>query len=333
MGWWNNIWKTRSEDWLFFELDSAQVPGGRISEKVPVNSAYLSIFLKSMRITHVRKGLSKFYGTAHSFISLPHRSITEPAEFNVLTTPGKLKNVDADAIDHVIQMDRRLLGPIPYRGGDLDIEIGLFSIKSADLAEPFLNVLEQLSDLAGVSYVKAAKSFVQPLKNGIALLTGSSGDTLEIGMARTFTEPRTGYFVVMRAPKGPDSNDIVMKVKVDPNDFKLVHPQPETIEEYPYMIIEVQYSSARDDWFRIPELHDVYQLLQSDVREGNYEKVKQSLVVFKRTAIICDDLLQQDSVRLIELVEKEVNAAMPSTATSTTHTPRTLVSLDKLRLF
>lgn len=330
MGWWKYVWTEKAEDWLFAQLDPQQIPQGAPPASISANAAYLGVFLKSMRITYVRKGLSKFYGTVHSFISLPHRSSSERAQFHVLTTPAKLKDIDASSIDRVIQMNLRLLGPIPYRGGDLEIEIGLFSIKSADLAEPFLSVLEQLSDAAGVAYIKTAMPFIQPLKNGVALLTGSDRDTLEIGMARIFTQPKTGYYVVMGAPKTKVN---IKELHVDPNDFRLVDQQNQPISDFPYMVLEIQSSSTRDDWHQIPELNAAYKQLIADVRSGDYEKTKQSLVIFKRIASTCDDLLQTDATRLAKLVEEEVQTAMPPVATGATHAPRGLVAFEKLPLY
>lgn len=51
-----------------------------------------------------------------------------------------------------------------------------------------------------------------------------------------------------------------------PNDFRLVDQQGHAIAEYPYMVIEICSSCTRDDWFRIPELHNAYQQLQAEVR-------------------------------------------------------------------
>jgi Arc/MetJ family transcription regulator len=57
------------------------------------------------------------------------------------------------------------------------------------------------------------------------------------------------------------------------------------------------------------------------------------LVVFKRTTITCDDLLQADAIKLADLVEKEVNTAMPPATTGLTKAVRELVAFDKLALY
>ncbi len=313
MGWWSSIFTTRVKDWTYSPLEPQQVPGNVSRERVAPDTCYLSVFLQSLRVVDVRRGLTRFYGAVHSHISLPHLS-GKTAEFNVLTTPSKLKDVDAKRVDQVIQIGQRLLGPVPYRGGDLEMEVGLFSIKSADLAAPFLSVLEKMSSLAGVSYINAALPFAEPLKEGINLLTGGEDDSvLEIGVAVNNPSPETGYYLVMRAPKGTiNVNDI----RVDGSDYRLVDRNAQPFGDYPYMILQVVASRTRDDWFKIPELSKPYQALKDDVRKGDYGATKESLVAFKRTVLTCDDLLAVDARNLVTKVETEVRAVMSITQTA-----------------
>ena len=202
MGWWEEIFRKKAEDWIFEPLAPAQVPDNLQHAAVQKESSYLSVYLKSARIVNVRQGLSKFYGVVNSFISVPYLSGTN-AEFNVITTPAFLKNVDSAHIDRVIQLDQRLLGPIPYRGGQLALEIGLFSIKSVDLAAPYLEVLETMSKQAGVAFINAALPFAEPLKTGINLLVGGGDNALlEIGLASSSLDTRNRLFCGHASPQG-----------------------------------------------------------------------------------------------------------------------------------
>ncbi len=300
MGWWNEIFTKKAEDWIFEPLAPEQVPDKLPHAAVPKESAYLSVTVKSARIVNVRQGLAKFYGVVNSFISVPHLSGAN-AEFNVITTPAFLKNIDAAHIDRVIQLDQRLLGPIPYRGGQLALEIGLFSIKSVDLAAPYLEVLEAMSKQAGVAFINAALPFAEPLKTGINLLVGGGDNSpLEIGLASSAWTPETGYFVVMRAPKGSVP---VSDLRVGGTDYRLVGPDNQPVGDYPYMVLKVEASSSRDDWFNIKELHKPYQELKTNIRGGDYEAAKNSFIFFKRSALTCDDLLFDDAKKLVAEVD------------------------------
>jgi hypothetical protein len=313
MTWWSSIFKKRAEDWFYSKLPENQTPNDTEIKTVSANEEYIKIYLKSLRIVNVRQGLSRFYGVVHSFITIPHRGGSE-AEFNVVTTPGKLQEFDSKNIDRVVNINKPLLGPIPYRGGKLDMEIGLFSIKSADLAEPFLNLLTKMSDLAGVSYIKAALPYAEPLKDGINLLAGGADDTvLEIGISKTFDMINTGYYVVMRAPK--EKVDIA-DLWID-NDYKLVDRNKNPVKDYPYLVFQIFTTKERTDWFNIPDIASSYAKLQEDVNKGDYANAEESLRFFKRIVLTSNDLVFNDARTIISKVEEEMNVILNVTRGAT----------------
>jgi hypothetical protein len=311
MGWWNAIWKTQAENWTYVELDPRQVSQPIPFQEIQPDTGYLSIVLQSMRIVNVRRGISKFYGAVHSWISVPNIA-QGTAQFQVLTTPSELKNIDAANLDRVISMDQRLLGPVPYRGGDLGLEIGLFSIKSADLAGPYLNLLEDISKVAGVSYVSAAMPFVEPIKTGINLLAGADKDSiLEVGHSRASLPPRTGYFAVIRAPRGSiDTSQLRLA------DDRRLEIAGTAIRNYPYIVWSLELTPHRSDWFLIPELQKAYADLRVAVQTGRSEVVDDSFAAFRRLALTSPDLLFEDAGVVAKKVEQQVKDIVTPTQTA-----------------
>lgn len=308
MSFWTDIWKTPAKDWTYYELPPEKTPTKLVHTKVAPQDGYLNIWLQSFRITNVRKGLKNFYGTVHSFIFLPILDSDKPAEFQVATTPGQLKNLDAQNLDHILVLNHRLLGPIPYRGGDVEIEIGLFSIKEADLAGPFLSVLESMSKMAGVSFISTALPFAGPLKDGINLLSGAESDSiLEIGLSRVYSPAETGYFAIMRADKGMVDT---AKLRIDDHYHLVDDASGDPISEYPYLVFRAEVSKQRDDWFLIPDLASAHRSLRKEVKDGVLEKINEAFAVFRRTAMACPDLLLVDAKRIVAEVEADVRAAV-----------------------
>ena len=296
MGWWNRAWRTQAEDWVYGWLGPEQVPPGSPSGAVEANAAYLNIFLKSARVVDARKGLTNFYGVVHSFMKLPHRS-QQTAEFNVVTTPAALKDIDA-RVDRVVQINQRLLGPTPYVDGDLEMEVGLFSVPSSDLAAPYLSLLENLSTAAGVSFISTALPFGGAILEGMKLLTGGDHVVLEIGLSITEPTPRQGYCVVMRAPKNALP---LSRLKLDPSDFRLLYSDGKPIGDYPYLVLGVQAQPQRPDWFKIPDVAQAYSRVQELYREGSGE-TDAALQMFRRVALTCNDLIEADARLLSEKV-------------------------------
>ena len=306
MGWWKKVWTDQAEDWIFDYLGASQVPDKLARVAVAPSSGYLSVFLRSFRVVNVRKGISKFYGTVHSFITVPHIS-GKQAKFHVLTTPSSLSEIDAENIDRIISMNRRLLGPIPYRGGDLEIEVGLFSVESANLVKPFLTVLEAMSQAAGVSYINMAMPFIGPILQGVDLLTGAGGSSiLEIGLAKLLTTIETGTMIMIRAPKGSIN---IADYKLD-KDYKLIGKNGQSLKDYPYIVVAIEAHPDRSDWFNIPELAAAYNELMDEVRMGKYEPTMEALAVFKRVAITCPDLLPKHAMKVAQDVDGQVNSAL-----------------------
>jgi hypothetical protein len=316
MGWMSSIFRQRAQDWILHRLTPAQVKsplsgGAQADQRIEAEKHYLMVRLLSMRVVNVRSGIRRFYGAVHSYAALPHPDGTGRAEFNVLVAPTQLRDVDADRIDRVVQVGQTLFGPVPYRGGALDLEIGLFSIRSADLTAPFLGLLETLSKTAGVSFVAQALPFAEPLKTGIDILTGSEDDTvLEIGFAAEQWQPATGVWVNIRAAR-PDI--MVEELSVEGDDFRLLH-RGQPVSKYPYMLIEVAADTKRPTFFEIPELRQTYADLRAALKKGKVDDAHDALAVFRRTALTSGDLLFEDAERLVARTSAEVDAVLSAPA-------------------
>lgn len=114
-----------------------------------------------------------------------------PAELVTITTPDTLRGADPRHLDRVITSTTRLLDAVPYRGGDLDIEIGLFSLPASNLLGPYLEFLSDVATAATVAHLPTAAALILPLRKAIDRLFGSADARLELGLAHTWPEPVT----------------------------------------------------------------------------------------------------------------------------------------------
>jgi hypothetical protein len=264
------------------------------SHAVEKDKHYVTVWLKSMRITHTRFGTDKYYGCVHSFISLlDMRQGT--AEFHVVSTPEKLRDVDSQSTDGVVTQDIPLLKNVPYRG-DLRVQLGLFSVKAGDLTAPYLNMLDDLSNAAGVGFVRQALQFVNPIKNGINLLLGGGRDVkLDVGVNKGFPAPSTGTFVVMRAASDRINVD---KLTLNKN-LELVDDQQKLIKDYPYLIFSIETSDKRDNWFQIPEIKKAHDELQEALKRPT-EAEKVAYPAFRHACLTSPDLIYEDALELAD---------------------------------
>src|SRR5437016_5610214 len=120
MSWFSNLFKKQSEDFILDQL-------GSVGSPVDKDRDYVTITVKSFRIGEVRRWTTKFYGCVQSrahYLHVDRRLI----EYQAVLVPAKIKELDPSNLDAVIQIDKPILGPVPYIGG-LSLELGLFSVK------------------------------------------------------------------------------------------------------------------------------------------------------------------------------------------------------------
>jgi hypothetical protein len=212
------------------------------------------------------------------------------------------------------------------------MQIGLFSIAAADLAAPYLSLLETLSKAAGVSFITAALPFAGPILEGVKLLTGSNKDALEIGLSETQPKPRQGFYVVMRAPKNEVS---LSELRMDPADCRLADANNRPIADYPYMVLEVGADLKRADWFKIPELGNAYAHVQEAYRENRRKDADSAIDVFRRVALTCNDLVTSDGERIAEKVQsmyRDVGPPQPVERGAVRGGENTLPELSEMKL-
>jgi hypothetical protein len=219
------------------------------------------------------------------------------AEFHKIASPDKLKNIDASNVDLVLQRDVPLLGPVPYVGGRLSLEIGLIAVKSVDLAAPYVALLERLSTIAGVSVIGVANKFIEPIREGVALLTGSAdAASLEVGLSQSVGPPMTGWFVLLRAPRGKFTPE---ELQLDPFDYQLCDKNGNAILDHSYMIVSIEASESRTDFVQIEEVRLAIEELRKAL-QGNRKNVEELLASFERTTLNCADLHRADAERIIK---------------------------------
>jgi hypothetical protein len=61
-----------------------------------------------------------------------------------------------------------------WRGGNLNVELGLFAVKSGNLLTPIVDFLSEISNAAGISFIGQAKPFLPLISKGMDLIAGQT---------------------------------------------------------------------------------------------------------------------------------------------------------------
>jgi hypothetical protein len=324
-----DFWNVRAQDYVHGMLDEAQSAADTNYSPLEADAQYVLVLLRRMRIVNVRKGFKKFYGTVHTDIGTQHAS-GKAVTFAQVIAPPELRDVEAKDLDRTIVSNQPLFGLTPYRGGPLQLNAALLSVQSADFLGPFLDVLTDLASLAGVSYVAAARPFLDPMRRAIDLLTGTTGSQiLETYLVTNLTNPSSGIYVVMRAPK----TEINLRDLRVESDYSLSHAKGVDLARYPYLVLSIEGRRDRPDWRGIPEIGRAYDELTNALRADSPPAVENAMVVFARTARLSDDLLSDHAENLIAQVETMKNRVLGAPRTGPSEAAVSVPALESFDPF
>lgn len=313
MGRIQDLLRKEPRDWFFGPVEPADtaLPETKRTVVEP-ESAYISVYLESMRVSAGRVRAQTFYGAVTSAVGIASRS-GQRAELVAVAAPSALRGVDPRHLDRVVIGTIPLAGSAPYRGGGLDIEIGLFAFPASYLLGPYLDFLGEVAAVASAflppAGALASTALMPPARKGLDLLFGATTDArLEIGLAHTWDQPLTGYYAVVTAPEAPGGFRISARGRLLNPDGSEVHAA--------YLVLRLEAHQDRLNWEKIPDVFAAYQVIQDAARRGDLVAARDALAAFRRTAVFSPDLLAADGQRLYDLVEGLVKQAFPGTGTA-----------------
>lgn len=325
MDWWPTLFKTKAEPWVFVELDAAQALPELPRREVRAGGEYVHVRLRTMRLPFARKWTTTYHASLTSQVRLARRSGV-PAEFLLTTSPAQLRGIGAGDSRRVAMGPTRLAGPVPYRGGGLDLEIGLFAIKDRALAEPYLDFLESLGKVAGVSFIGAAVELIRPLREGLSGVLGLADTTLEAGVVRTLDPLHTGVFAVLATTREELG---ARRCRLVGDTLSWADGSP--VDDVAHVVFSVETSTGRADWSRVPELGAAYDDLIAAAHEDRYSDVQERLARFRRTVALSPDLIKPDADAIFGEATALIHEAFATTGQTVTQ--RRFPAFGELALF
>jgi hypothetical protein len=316
-----NLWTAEQTNWALIPLTPPVQPGSpkALPYGVVVNphQAYVTVRMRSMAIPATRHGWNRFHAALYTEVSLTLKDGSSATIQSVLS-PNFLHDLDPKRLQNVLQIDKTIFGPVPYIGTRIGFESGVFAVKHADLAAPFLGALTELATVAGVGLISAAKPFIEPIKNGIELLTGTHDATsLEIAMSRELRPPETGWYGLIRRPA---SNVTPSDYSVRASNFELLLKQ-QPMSGTPYLVFSIEAETERPDWAQIPELKAAYAEFAKAANDNKQNDAKAAVDLFARRAHFAPELLTVHADDLAAAIQAELKKLFPGGTTASKASP------------
>jgi hypothetical protein len=296
MGWISDLWErvsgSTAEDLTV--IKNLTVPGSAPGAIV-ADECYVEVYVDSLRLEKARRFATTFSGAVYAYQTLA-REGEGSATLAAVSKPENLAKLDSDSLGNVIQVSRKLTGPVPWRGGTMHLELGLFSVKSGNLLSPVLDFVTQVSTTAGVSFISAALPFVPLLTKGMDLIAGQVGDVaLEVAYDEDIDLHTTGTHAIIAKPRGQID---LSRITVDPTDHKLLlngAPLP-----YGYCVFSIRSTTQKADWGDIPALKEAYANVLLGIRSKNRASADDALDTFRRAAHTTPDLISSDADAIVD---------------------------------
>lgn len=306
MGWFGDLLKgvvkQEAVDMMFVR-DVGGAPAA--PDALVADECYVEFYVDSLRLRNARKFATKFDAVVYSFITLPFDGDAK-VKIPSVSKPTNLEQLDPKGLGNVITVDKQMMGSIPWRGGPMLVELGLFSVKSENLIKGVLDFVTKIGSAAGVSFIGQIAPFAPLITEGMDLLAGQTQDVaLEVGLDTALQLTTVGTHAVIAVPKNGKVDSA--KLTVDPGDKKLLLAgQP---LQQAYCVFSVRKTDQKTDFGEIPELKDKYAALMTAIRGGKADDANAALAVFRLAALASPDLISSDAKRLADRAKKKVDDA------------------------
>jgi hypothetical protein len=202
-----------------------------------------------MYLRYSRKLWRKYHPVLHAYTK--HLQGEEQA----VAGPGHLPELGTANLDRVINLNHRLAGPVPYRGDEVSLLVGLYSVPGQDAVRALVKTLGDLAALGGVALGQVPQ-VVGVVKAGVESVLGLDEARLQLAVHDTFFADnplRGGIYRGVGAPAAQVQGVLGQLWLRDGRLVKGADPRTGTpYEDHDYLVLGVERQERRDDWAGLP---------------------------------------------------------------------------------
>jgi hypothetical protein len=325
---WEGVWRTPSQPPFFQQLRPEQAPSDAPQPiQLLPDEHYIALNLRALHIPYVRKGLKRFFGAAFCYGRLPGLA-TGDAEYQVFRVPAELRDLDANHVDRLLQLQSRLIGPTPYRGGDFEFQLALFTVESADMVAPFLDLLQTVSESIPSTYAAVTTAALATVRKGMDTFKAHAGpNSLEVGVHQTKFNPSAGVYLLASSLGTSKPEHLRLE-----EDGQILDKDGKRIA-FPYIVFEIAATTQKDDWSNIPDISAAYRGIMDEIRKDSPMNVKAAQTQFERTVLLSADLIPGDAKRIVKLMRERVDSLQGAGLTAAKARIGELPKLKSLALY
>jgi hypothetical protein len=223
--------------------------------------------------------------------------------------PGQLQDLTERNLDRVLVLNHRLAGPIPYRGEELSLLAGLYSVPREDSAAALVGTVGALAGLVGAG-VAPGIEVANVIIAGVDSILGLGDTELRLGVSDSFSAGnlQSGFLVAM----GPPAAQVdFSQLWLDAGSLKVgaTAGLAEPYQQRDYFVINIERLQRRADWPGLPGLGGYEAAFTKILVSGNHNdallsELKRAWPQFREALISSPHLTRHDA----EEIAKDVAA-------------------------
>lgn len=315
--------------WTFIE--DVAVAGSTISTQPIANDqCYVELYVDSLRLGHARKFATTFNGVVYAFATTAKEGAM-PSKLSAVTKPQEITNVGDADLNNVITFSKRMFKVIPWRGDPLELELGLFSVKTGNIASDIADYVVRLSNTISPGITSTFDPLVPLVTEGLDMMAGQTEDVeLELAVDSSLELQSGKHYALIRMPR-EEIDPAQLSVK---EGGQLQHKGRDV--EASYCVFSIRPRQDNPEWGKIGDLRQRFDDLKSAILSGRQSDAEDAMAAFRRAVIVCPDLITADKKTLIkrakDLMEMEFSGGVISQSAGGDK-PIKEMSLSDLKLY
>jgi hypothetical protein len=211
------------------------------------DQAHYVLRLREMYVKYARILWRKYYPVLHSYTKMGK------AEEHAVAGPGQLRELGDSNLDRIVNLNHRLCGPTPYRGEEVEVLVGLYSVPGQDALKALVKTVGDIASLGGIALGQVPQ-IAELVKSGVESIVGLDTATLQLGIHDAFFKNnplKPGVYVGVNAP----ANEVTFDQLWFKDGHLLKGRSPQVAkpyEDHDYMVLAVESHQTRDDWRSLP---------------------------------------------------------------------------------
>lgn len=274
--------------------------------KLETEETYFRLRLTRMFLQHQREWFKSKYPIVHTLVRFA--GLDGTVETHFIAKPEMAAGEETGSLDQIVTLDKTVLGPILYRGGDLGLLLGLYSAPADDWAQRFLDLAEGVSKFipAAPAVLQQGLTITNTVKKAVEGMLTGDGVSLKLGLDKELKENEwlaPGYLVMIAAP-----DDEIDQAALVVEDGELLTRQGRIYNAHDYIVLAIEVTDSRSDWQSLGYGHLWQSLLKTAGEADDVAQVKQAYIMFSGAVMGSSDLSWRDRNAIVKLAQKRVKA-------------------------